>query len=171
MGAKTHSYTTSGFGLATIVTAAIWIPTAGMADGFRDYESDSEINSLWLSDDNRAETASDFSEEILVSETSVLVRQLQIISGLTNKELGNVFQVSRRSIHNWANGSSISSENENRVREFYYLVSALGVDTSEQRRSLLFSSAHGESLIEKFMSDGKKHQQLQHTISVVDRLG
>lgn len=170
-GAKARSFTTSGFGLAVVAAAAIWLPTADLAGSPKSNQSGLDIDSPWLNDVNCVETTSDSSKEIQVERTSVHIKQLQTISGLTNKELGHVFQVSRRSIHNWANGSPVSSLNARRVRDFYYLVGALGGNTPEQRRSLLLSGAHGESLIEKFMSDGESPQQLQYTLPVMDRLG
>ena len=108
----------------------------------------------------RVETSPDF-----------LIKSLQEISGLTAKELGHVFNVSRRSIHNWADGNPISAANTQRIRDFHALVSSLDARSPEERRALLLSSTNGKSLVEQFIAEGQRGHQLQHTLPVMERLG
>lgn len=41
---------------------------------------------------------------------SEMIRYIQEYAGFNNKELGDIFGVSRRSIQNWASGSAISEK-------------------------------------------------------------
>jgi DNA-binding transcriptional regulator YiaG len=51
-----------------------------------------------------------------------LVSELKEKSGLTAEQLGRLMGVSRRSIHNWSAGASISASREERVRQLGLLV-------------------------------------------------
>ncbi len=69
--------------------------------------------------------------------------EIRRLSGLTWEELATIFDVSRRSLHHWANGKSISAANEVRVRR---LLSTLRrIDRGEARRNrALLTSPHPE---------------------------
>ncbi|QPK84062.1 hypothetical protein G7Y29_04595 [Corynebacterium qintianiae] len=170
---KALSSTTTGFGVALITTAAMWLPTAHAPAQTKSLYPDSAFTRYWSGLGLKQQTATSTPKTAKKPEVSpaFLVKSLQNISGLTAKELGHVFNVSRRSIHNWANGSSISVSNAQRIRAFHALVSSLGVNSPEQRRTLLLSSTGGKSLVEQFIAEGRQGYQLQHTLPVMERLG
>ena len=62
------------------------------------------------------------------AETAVLVRELRERSGLTWGELARLLGVSRRSVHNWADGGRMSSGREHRLREIAAIVDDLPSD-------------------------------------------
>lgn len=170
---KTFSSTTTGFGVAMIATAGMWLPTTYAHTQPKNLYHDSAFTHTWPRLDAESRTGTSTHKITKKSELNpaLLVKNLQNISGLTAKELGHVFNVSRRSIHNWANGSSISTSNTQRVCAFHDLVSSLGANSPEQRRTLLLSSTGGKSLVEQFIAEGRQRDQLQHTLPVMERLG
>lgn len=102
---------------------------------------------------------------------AALVSDLKEKSGLTAEQLGRLMGVSRRSIHNWAAGASISATREERVRQLGLLVFGLPADTPEERRALLLDSSTGASLFRQFADADTLHQQIQFPIPVDERLG
>ena len=69
-------------------------------------------------------------------------------SGLTWEQLSELFNVSRRSIHYWANGKPLSSQHEKNVRNT--LLAIRHVDNGNQRdtRNRLLSIDDGESIFD-----------------------
>jgi transcriptional regulator with XRE-family HTH domain len=45
------------------------------------------------------------------------IQEIKRLSGLTWEELGKVFGVSRRSVHNWAMGERLTAENAEKIRQ------------------------------------------------------
>lgn len=76
------------------------------------------------------------------------VLEIRRRSGLTWEQLSELFNVSRRSIHYWANGKPLSSQHEKNVRNT--LLAIRHVDTGNQRdtRSRLLSIDDGESIFD-----------------------
>lgn len=74
------------------------------------------------------------------------VLEIRRRSGLTWEQLSELFNVSRRSIHYWANGRPLSTLHEKNIR--YTLNAIRRLDTGNQRdtRSRLLSIDYGESI-------------------------
>jgi hypothetical protein len=98
-----------------------------------------------------------------------LVAELKIESGLTAEQLGAVFGVTRRSIHNWAAGSPLSEAREIEVRRFSKLVFGLTAGSPSERRRLLLDSSSGRSLYKQFVDDGRRAQRVLYNLPVVER--
>ena len=88
------------------------------------------------------------------------VRYIQNHSGFSNKELGDIFGVSRRSIQNWASGSTISESNAMKIDLFYTKMVSLTGRTSKEARAVLTSHAEGESFIQDFKRSTKQAQTM-----------
>ncbi len=72
-----------------------------------------------------------FSEPSLSTGQAVL--EIRRRSSLTWEELGSIFGVSRRSVHNWANGDLLAAKNEHHVRAILSVVRQL--DRGDPRRT------------------------------------
>lgn len=84
-------------------------------------------------------------------DSAELVKELKELSGLTIDQIGRIFGVSRRSVHNWMKGSRMSSPNEERLAELLAQVRDLPSDTPEGRRRILLSSKNGRSLLNQWV--------------------
>lgn len=89
-----------------------------------------------------------------------MVRYIQEYAGFNNKELGDIFGVSRRSIQNWASGSAISESNATKIDLFYTKMMSLTGRTSKESRAELTSRAEGESFIQAFKRSTKRAQTM-----------
>lgn len=75
---------------------------------------------------------------IPVKTTAEAVLEIRRRSGLTWDELGEIFDVSRRSVHHWANGRKISAKNERVVHQTLAAINHLDEgERAKTRRRLL----------------------------------
>lgn len=88
------------------------------------------------------------------------IRHIQGHSGLNNKELGNIFGVSPRSIQNWASGGTISESNATKITLFYAKMVPLTSLTPKEAKAVLTSRAEGESFIQTFKGSTKQAQTM-----------
>jgi transcriptional regulator with XRE-family HTH domain len=65
--------------------------------------------------------------------------EIRRLSGLTWDELANVFGVSRRSLHHWANGKPISAANEDHVRRVLAALQRIDRGEAHKNRALLMT--------------------------------
>jgi DNA-binding XRE family transcriptional regulator len=72
--------------------------------------------------------------------TEGLVRRMREASGLTWEQIARVFGVSRRAVHHWAAGESMSAHNLELLSRFDRLVQSLPGSTPEEKRAALFAS-------------------------------
>lgn len=86
----------------------------------------------------------------LASTASEKVRYIQNMSGFNNKELGDIFGVSRRSIQNWATGSAVSETNTEKIDMFFTKIMSMSSLKPEELRNALLSSTNGESFVQEF---------------------
>ncbi len=77
--------------------------------------------------------------------TKECVLEIKRLSGLTWDELGKVFGVSRRSVHNWAMGERLTAENSSKVRQVLANIRRLFQVSSSQTVSLL-RGMHGSQM-------------------------
>lgn len=69
--------------------------------------------------------------------TADAIRRLRERSGLTWDEIGKAFGVSRRAVHQWANGGRMNSKNVERLGEIVALIDDIPAQTSADVRSWL----------------------------------
>lgn len=82
--------------------------------------------------------------------TDDLIRDLREKSGLTWDQIARLFGVSRRSVHMWANGGRLNSENFEFLSKVTTVVSGLSASSSDERRKQLLSPRGGNvSLFEE----------------------
>lgn len=93
--------------------------------------------------------------------TQEMIRHIQKHAGFNDKELGDFFGVSRRSIQNWASGSAISESNAANVGIFYTKLLSLDGLAPKAARAALLSRAEGESFIEAFKGSTKRAQTMR----------
>lgn len=82
--------------------------------------------------------------------TAEAVMEIRRRSGLTWQELGELFDVSRRSIHHWANGKPVSAGNDRTIRRMLAAIRHLDRGGQRETRALLFAvdQAAGFSLFD-----------------------
>lgn len=77
--------------------------------------------------------------------TADLVREVKDNSGLTWEELGRIFGVSRRAVHNWANGGKANAFNSRRIRRVHALIHDLSRGNEINTREALLRHREPES--------------------------
>lgn len=150
--------------------------------GHRDTDSARRSPFDWIITILRSETSSTFTEGLVVEtvkpelpakvrDVSVLVAELKTDSGLTADQLGRLLGVSRRSVHNWAAGATITPAREERVRALSDLVFSLPSKTPEERRARLLDSSAGPSLFRQFVEDDSRSERIKYSVPVEERFG
>ena len=76
----------------------------------------------------------------LVLTTDALVRRVREASGLTWDQIARVFGVSRRAVHHWAVGESMSAHNLELLSRFDRLVHKTQGSSPEETRAALFAA-------------------------------
>ena len=71
--------------------------------------------------------------------TAEAIMEIRRRSGLTWQELGELFDVSRRSIHHWANGKPVSAGNDRTIRRMLAAIRHLDRGSQRDTRALLLS--------------------------------
>ena len=71
--------------------------------------------------------------------TGEAILEIRRRSGLTWEELGDLFGVSRRSVHHWASGKPVSAANENTIRRMLAAVRRLSQGSRTATRSRLLA--------------------------------
>jgi len=75
--------------------------------------------------------------------TRQAISELRRISGLTWEQLGELFDVSRRSVHFWASGKPLNASNEQRLMEALDVVRAADRGDARSTRAALFEVRDG----------------------------
>lgn len=101
--------------------------------------------------------------------THEMVRYIQRHARFSNKELGDIFGVSRRSIQNWASGSIISESNNTKIGLFYSKVLSFTDLAPEELRVVFMSHADGESFVQAFKRSMKRPQKMLATTPIEAR--
>ena len=93
--------------------------------------------------------------ELVPSETTAeAILEIRRRGGLKWKEIGNLFRVSRRSVHNWANGQPTTATHEQNIRQALKIIRRLDTGSQAQNRSLLFTqNSSGQSLFEMLQAN------------------
>ena len=83
--------------------------------------------------------------------TGEAVMEIRRRSGLTWEELGNLFDVSRRSVHHWASGKPVSAKSERTIRRMLAAIRHLdrGSQSATRARLLAVDGSLGVSVVER----------------------
>ncbi len=79
------------------------------------------------------------SENVFVESIAEAVMEIRRLSGLTWDELGDLFDVSRRSVHHWANGNSVSAQHDRTIRMMLAAIRQINQGEQAHTRALLLS--------------------------------
>ena len=71
--------------------------------------------------------------------TSEAIMEIRRRSGLTWEELGDLFEVSRRSVHHWANGKPVSAKHDRLIRRMLAAVRRLDQGDRNRTRALFLT--------------------------------
>ena len=95
--------------------------------------------------------------------TAEAIMEIRRRSGLTWQELGELFNVSRRSIHHWANGKPVSAGNDQTIRRMLAAIRHLDRGSQRDTRALLLSvdQATGVSPLD-LLQDGRFDDATAH---------
>jgi DNA-binding transcriptional regulator YiaG len=85
--------------------------------------------------------------------TREAVSELRRISGLTWEQLGQLFAVSRRSVHFWASGKPLNAENEMRVLQVLDIVRTADRGDARSTRSALLDVHDGSSAFDLLLEE------------------
>ena len=88
------------------------------------------------------------------------IRYIQTHAGFNNKELGDIFGVSRRSIQNWAKGSTVSGASIAKIDLFFTKMISLKSLTPKESRTALLSSTNGESFVQEFKRSIRRGEKM-----------
>ena len=99
-------------------------------------------------------TASGFATNIneLSFTTADAIFEIRFRSGLTWELLGDLFNVSRRSIHHWANGMVPSAQHERDIWQVLKAIRHLDEGSSSATRTRLFATNEGTSIFDLLSS-------------------
>ena len=78
---------------------------------------------------------------------------LKRLSGLTSEQLATALNVSRRTVHSWANGSALAEANERHLRDVLSVLQYIDRGTGRENRALLlFADLQGSSPLDALSS-------------------
>ena len=94
--------------------------------------------------------------ELSAESGAEAILEIRRRSGLTWEELGDLFEVSRRSVHHWANGKPMSARHDRMIRRMLSAVRHLDRGDRERNRAVLLNIDNGMS-VSKFdlLRDGR----------------
>lgn len=99
------------------------------------------------------------------------IAELRALTGLTTDQVGRLFGVSRRSIHNWINGNTMALQHEERAAKILSIVHASPGASPPERRAALLDSSHGTSLFQQLVASRGEGVALQTAgVSVRERI-
>ena len=99
--------------------------------------------------------------------TRQAIMELRRVTGLTWDHIANIFQVSRRSVHNWANGKTMTQSNEEKLHEILSVARRIDTGSAASNRSAFLSKdSSGRSPLE--MLTDSKYSDAIKTIGVSD---
>ena len=124
-----------------VVSGALSVSGTSSAEPTRLWEApyvhESEATASGLAWEPHAEATVD------AETTRQAISELRRISGLTWEQLGELFDVSRRSVHFWASGKSLNAGNEQRLMQVLDVVRAADRGDARSTRAALFEVQDG----------------------------
>lgn len=97
--------------------------------------------------------------------SSDAIYEIRATSGLTWEELASIFNVSRRSVHHWANGKEVAPDNSQLIRLVLGTMRQVDRGNPSKTRDLLFADRGGLSLMD-LLRDGR----FEDAVEMVDPL-
>lgn len=169
-----------GFGVvgATTTTSVDQLtPLSTRTSTARQYDLDSPraVAAGWLSGSGTAFTPAGVNESQAPTIGEKVppadqINSIRSLSGLTNDQIGRLFGVSRRSIHNWLNGNPMSLRHEVRATQILQVLQAVPGTLPAERRAALLDSSRGKSLFHQLVA--RPHEPVHSAdLSVTERLG
>jgi DNA-binding transcriptional regulator YiaG len=116
-----------------IVSGALAIPGTSSAEPRLSWEAHDERTSSGPSS-----SSSEISAEHSAEVSARAISELRRISGLTWDQLGQLFEVSRRSVHFWASGKAMNAANLKRLMRALEVVRAADRGDARSNRAALF---------------------------------
>ncbi|WP_353706964.1 helix-turn-helix transcriptional regulator [Cellulosimicrobium sp. ES-005] len=108
----------------------------------------------------------------VATSLSQRIAEIRALVGLTTDQVGRLFGVSRRSVHNWINGNAMAPHHEERAAAILAIVQALPGSTPEERRYALLDSSSGASLFHQLIATRGEAVRLQVAgVSAKERIG
>jgi hypothetical protein len=124
-----------------VVSGALSVSGTSSAEPARLWEApyvhEPEATNSGLGWEQHAETPDD------VEATRKAISELRRISGLTWEQLGELFDVSRRSVHFWASGKPLNAGNEQRLMQVLEVVRAANRGDARSTRAAFFEVKEG----------------------------
>lgn len=135
-----------GLRAALIMAGLLWTPCSG-------------TTSTYLIERPVVLTASDPDGRQLVHRptetTGEAVLEIRRRSGLTWDELADLFDVSRRSVHHWANGKPITAEHDQHIRRTLTVIRQIDQGESRRTRDILLASGADGILTFDLLKNGE----------------
>lgn len=132
--------------LVIVVSGALSVSGTSSAEPARLWEAsyvlESEATTSGPGGEQRAETPNE------VETTRQAIFELRRVSGLTWEQLGELFDVSRRSVHFWASGKPLNAGNERRLMQVLDVVRAADRGDARSTRAALFEVKEGTTAFE-----------------------
>lgn len=98
--------------------------------------------------------------------------EVRALTGLTTDQVGRLFGVSRRSVHNWINGNAMAPQHEERAAKILSIIHILPGSTAAERRAALLDSSRGVSLFHQLLVSRDEGVRLQVAgVSARERIG
>lgn len=88
------------------------------------------------------------------------VAELRALTGLTIDQMGRLFGVSRRSVHNWMNGNAMAPQHEERLAAILAVALVLPGTTPVERRAAMLDSSRGVSLFHQLLGERDEGMRL-----------
>lgn len=134
-----------------VVSGALSVSGTSSAEPTRLWEApyvhESEATASGLVWEQHAETSAD------AETTRQAISELRRISGLTWEQLGELFDVSRRSVHFWASGKPLNAENETRLLQVLDIVRTADRGDARSTRLALLDVHDGSSAFDLLVEE------------------
>lgn len=118
-------------------------------EGLSDSATSSNFDAFWPAERTAPNLAGHCSVPE-VESTATAVMEIRRRSGLTWEDLSEVFDVSRRSVHNWASGKAVSAGHEKAIRQVLAAIRRIdpGDQASTRAKLLEVDAQTGRSLLD-----------------------
>lgn len=93
--------------------------------------------------------------------TSSAVMEVRRLSGLTWDELADLFGVSRRSVHHWANGKPVNADNDQSIRRVLAVLRQISHGEAARTREALLSPGTDGRMIFDLLKEGLFERALE----------
>ena len=111
-------------------------------------------------------------EIVRPASTANQIMMLHESSGLTWDQIARLFNVSRRTVHNWAGGARLNAANIELLARVSAILSAAPTEAPAEVRAWLLASREGRrSIFDELRAAGQRRNPLEDVLSLRERLG